>query len=105
MAITKQDCLALLNDIDTAKSKEMSKKVVLSKEITLEIVDFINSNRQMDVSKFYEKLRKAYNDKKKHNTLYINIVKSNEVDDPKDVIITLSSLGLQIMLFLSLIHI
>lgn len=86
-----------MSGIDGDAAKDMTKKVVVSKEISIEIIDFINSNRPFEVSNFYEKLRKAYNDKK--STLYINIVKSAEQDNPKDVIITLSSLGLQIMLF------
>ena len=99
MAITKQDCLVLLSDIKDDRAKEMTKRTALSKEISLEIIDFINQNRQFDVSRFYDKLRKSYNDKKRHSTLYINIVRSNETSDPKDVIATLSSLGLQIILF------
>ena len=97
MAITKQDCIVLLNDINADGVKDMAKKAALMKDISLEIIDFINSNRQFEVSKFYEKLRHSYNDKK--SNLYINIVRSTETDDPKDVIVTLSSLGLQIVLF------
>lgn len=99
MAITKQDCLVLLNDIKESgvDVKEMTKKVVISKEVSLEIIDFINQSRPFEVSQFYEKLRKSYNEKK--STLYKNIVKSDEVEQPKEVLITLSSLGLQILLY------
>ena len=96
MAITKQDCLALLSEIDDEKAKEMSKKTVLSPDISLEVIDYINSKRQFEVSKFYEKLRHSYNDKR--SSLYINIVKTDQ-EDPKDIMVTLSSLGLQILLF------
>jgi len=99
MAITKQDCLVLLNSLKNngIDVSEMSKKAALSKDVSLEVVDFINKNRPFEVSKFYEKLRKSYNEKK--SQLYKQIVKSDEVDTPKDIIITLSSLGLQIVLF------
>lgn len=99
MAITKQDCLVLLADIKDkgVDTKEALKKVVSTPDVSLEVIDFINKNRPFEVSQFYEKLRKSYN--KKSSSLYKNIVKSDEVEEPKDLIITLSSLGLQILLF------
>ena len=99
MAITKQDCLVLLNELKSNGEdvKELSRKAAMSNDVQLDVIEYINNRRQFDVSKFYEKLRKSYNDKK--SQLYINIVKAGEVEEPKDVIITLSSLGLQIMLF------
>lgn len=99
MAITRQDCLVLLTELKNngVDVKDFPKKVAISKDVTLEIVDFINKNRPFEVSNFYEKLRKSYNDKK--SSLYKQIVKSDEIEEPKDLIITLSSLGLQILLF------
>lgn len=99
MAITKKDCLVLLNSLKTdgVDVSEMTKKAALSKEVSLEVIEFINKNRPFEVSKFYEKLRKSYNDKR--SQLYKQIVRSDEVEEPKDIIITLSSLGLQIMLY------
>ena len=99
MAITKKDCLVLLNSLkeDGIDVTEMTKKAALSKDVSIEVVQFINKNRPFEVSNFYEKLRKSYNNKK--SQLYKQIVKSDEVDEPKDIIITLSSLGLQIMLY------
>lgn len=99
MAITRNDCLVLLtqlknNGVDVG---DMPKKAAMSQEVSLEVIDFINKNRPFEVSKFYEKLRKSYNGKK--SQLYKQIVRSDEVSEPKDIIITLSSLGLQIMLF------
>ena len=99
MAITKQDCLVLLtslknNGVDTT---DIFKKAVVQKDVSLEVIDFINKNRPFEVSNFYEKLRKSYNNKK--SQLYKQIVKSDEVEEPKDLIITLSSLGLQIALY------
>lgn len=99
MAITKQDCLVLLNELkqNGIDVKQVLKEATLMKDIKLDVVKFINDNRPFDVSNFYEKLRKSYNSKK--SQLYKQIVKSDEVDEPKDVAITLSSLGLQILLF------
>ncbi len=99
MAITRQDCLILLADIKDKgiDTKDILRKAASSPDVSLEVIDFINKNRPFEVSQFYEKLRKSYN--KKSSSLYKNIVKSDEVDEPKDLIITLSSLGLQILLF------
>lgn len=60
------------------------------------VIKFINSHRPFEANKFYEKIRKSYNDKK--STLYRNIVKEN-LDDPNDVLTTLASLNLQILLY------
>ena len=100
MAITKQDCLVLLENINKELGvdvKEMQKRALLEKTVSLDVIDFINKNRPLEVSEFYEKLRKSYNNKK--SVLYKNIVKSDEIEEPKDIAITLSSLGLQILLF------
>ena len=68
--ITKQDCLILLSEIGaTDKIKELLAQPTPS----VEIIKFINDNRQLDLTRFYEKLRKSYN--QKHSKLYINIVK------------------------------
>ena len=56
---------------------------------------FINDNRQLDVTRFYEKIRKSYNDKR--SVLYINIVK--EIENPSEVLTTLSAMLTQILLF------
>ena len=66
MAITTKDCLVLLNSLKTdgVDVSEMTKKAALSKEVSLEVIEFINKNRPFEVSKFYEKLRKSYNDKR-----------------------------------------
>ena len=47
------------------------------------------------MARFYEKIRKSYNAKK--SPLYINIVK--EVDNPREVLTTLSAMLNQILLF------
>lgn len=65
-------------------------------EIPIETLKFINSNRPLDVANFYEQIRKSYNAKK--SSLYINLVRE-DVKDPTDVLTTLASLNLQILLF------
>ena len=90
--ITKQDCLILLSEIGaTDKIKEL----LSQSSPSIEIIKFINDNRELDLTRFYEKLRKSYN--QKHSKLYINIVK--ETEDVNDVLTTLSALLTQILLF------
>ena len=61
----------------------------------IEVIKFINDNRQLDLLDFYEKIRKNYN--KKKSNLYINIVK--EIEEPNEVLTTLSAMLTQILLF------
>jgi len=98
MAISKQDCLLLLTELqdDGIDCTDVFRKLLKEDQPTVEILKFINDNRQLDVTAFYEKLRKSYNNKK--SKLYINIVKENFVD-PKDILTTLASLNLQILLY------
>ena len=98
MAITRTDCLLLLaemqkNGIDT---REITLQAVKQPEVSVDVVRFINKNRPLDVGRFYEKLRKSYNSKR--STLYKSITRVDEAE-PKDVLVTLSSLNLQVMLF------
>lgn len=94
--ISKNDCVLLLTDLQE-KGVDVSKplmKLVNMPEPDIDTIRFINSNRQLDLSKFYEKLRKSYNAKK--SVLYKNIVK--EIDT-SDVLTTLSAMLTQILLF------
>ena len=77
MSITKSDCLLFLKDLENKglDTKPYVNKVLKSDNIDLDVLKFINENRQLDVTKFYEKLRKSYNQKK--SKLYINIVKED----------------------------
>lgn len=95
--ITRNDCFLLLrelqnNGIDTT---EQINKLVSTQTLPLDVVKFINDNRQFDLSKFYEKIRKSYNTKK--SNLYINIVK--DIEEPNKILTTLSALLTQILLF------
>ena len=80
------------NGVDVSS---MLNTLVKQSEPSVEIIKFINDNRQLDLSRFYDKIRKSYNNKK--SKLYINIVK--EIEEPNQVIITLSSMLTQILLF------
>lgn len=72
------------------------KKLLLMNEPSIEIIKFINDNRELDLRRFYEKLRNSYNHK--HSKLYINIVKCNELDGG-ELICCLGALLQQILLF------
>ena len=95
--ITKNDCYLLLSDLND-KGIDTSiplKKLMSSSTLDLDVIKFINDNRNLDLSRFYEKLRKSYNDKR--SNLYINIVK--EIENPQEVLTTLSAMLTQILLF------
>ena len=95
--ITKEDVLLLLTELRDGgvDCKEQIKQQILAKEPQIEILKFINDNRELDLTNFYKKLRKSYNNKR--SKLYINIVK--ETEEIKDVLTTLSALLTQIILY------
>jgi hypothetical protein len=95
--IQKTDLVLLLTEMQE-QGMDVSvqlRKTLISSNIPLDILKFINDKRQLDVAAFYERMRKNYNLKK--SPLYINIVK--EIDEPVEVITTLSALALQINLY------
>lgn len=95
--ITKTDCVLLLTELQQQgiDVSEQLKKLMKQPLPDVEIIKFINDNRQLDLSNFYYKIRKSYNNKK--SKLYINIVK--EIDEPNEVLTTLSAMLTQILLF------
>ena len=95
--ITKNDCLLLLADLKDkgVDTSVVTKQLMSSPSIDIEVLKFINDNRQLDLTAFYEKIRKSYNNKK--SNLYINIVK--EIEEPQEVLTTLSAMMTQILLF------
>lgn len=94
--ISKQDAAALLIDIKNSGVDIGNRLTTLFKDDDIiEYLKFINANRPLDLTLFYEKLRHSYN--KKHSKLYINIMK--ETEEITDVLTTLSSLLLQIFIF------
>ena len=96
--ITKNDCLSILTKLDESGVSGVNqyvRKLVVARDIPIEVLKFISDNRGLEVSKFYEMLRRSHNQKK--SPLYTNILK--EVDDPQEVVTTLSCLLTQILLY------
>ena len=95
--ITKNDAILLLADLKQRgiNTDTQLQELVTSQNLPLSVIKFINDNRQLDLSIFYEGLRKSYNHKK--SELYINIVK--EVEDTTEVLTTLSAMLTQILRF------
>lgn len=95
--LKKTDVLLLLTELQDngIEVDHYIKRLYKTSTIPLDIIKFINDNRQIDVAQFYEKLRRNYN--KKKSDLYINIVK--EVDDFDEVLTTLAAYNLQVLLF------
>jgi len=101
--ITKGDIILLLTELQT-KGIDVSKELnttLNSQDISLDVLKKINENRSLDILKFYEKLRKSYNDKR--SKLYINIMRSDEnaIEDPRTIVTTLSALLNQILQYKS----
>lgn len=93
------DLILLLTDLEEKGiegATQQLRQLATRGEISLELLKFINKNRILDVANFYEQIRKSYNAKK--SSLYVNLVRE-EVKDPKDMLTTLASLNLQILLF------
>jgi hypothetical protein len=95
--ITKNDCLSILVALEDQgiDINAQMKKLLVSKEIPLDVLKFISEKRGIEVSNFYEMLRKKHNQKK--SPLYKNIIK--DIADPEEVITTLTCLLVQIALY------
>ena len=93
---TKRDCVLLLTELQEngLNVKEQLNKVLRSDTVPLDVLKYINDNRELELTNFYRKIRKSYNDKK--SKLYINIMKC--VEEPKTVLTTLSGMLTQILL-------
>lgn len=100
--ITKNDCLMLLIDLKDLypdKKEEIDskiKKLLVSTEPSLEIIKYINDNKELSLRSFYEKLRKSYN--QGNSKLYKNIVTEDELE-PKELLCCLGALQQQILLY------
>lgn len=96
--LKKNDLILLLTNLQEQGVDVAAKlrRVISSSDIPLDVVKFINDNRQMDVTRFYEQIRKSYNAKR--SSLYINLVKE-ELSNPTDSLTTLASFNLQVLLF------
>lgn len=91
------DLVLLLNDLETQGidvSSQMS-KAIMSEDIPLDVVKFINDRRKIDIAEFYKQIRKNYNAKK--SNLYKNIV-FKELE-PQEYLTTLSAFLLQVILY------
>lgn len=95
--VTRRDCFLLLAELQDSgiDTKKALADLTSAKDVPISVVQFINTNRQLDLAAFYEGLRKNYNNKK--SPLYGNIVK--EIKDPNDVLTTLSSFLTQALLY------
>lgn len=96
--ITKNDCLLLLSELQDKglKTKPYVMKVLKDNNVNLEVLKFINDNRKLELTEFYNFLKNRYNEKK--SKLYKEIVQIDE-KQPKDIVVTLSSLLTQILLY------
>lgn len=97
--ISKNDIVLLLTELNDQdiNTTQMIKSVYSIPGIPLEVLKFINDRRQLDLTAFYKKIRKSYNQKR--SKLYISLVRDSL--DPSEVLTTLASYGLQVALFAS----
>lgn len=95
--VTRNDLLLLLSEIESegVDTSIQIQKLYKTKELPIDVLKFINDHRQFDVIKFYERIRQNHN--KNKSPLYINIMK--QVEDPNEVLTTLSAMLNQILLF------
>ena len=99
--ISKSDVVLLLTEIQDS-GEDVSEDILTiykSDNIPLDILKRINDSKPLSVVKFYEKIRKSYNNK--HSKMYINIMRSDEnaTQDAKTILTTLSGLLNQILQF------
>lgn len=97
MALKKTDLLLLLTELQDSgiDVSVQIRSLMKSPTIPLDVIKFINDNRELEITKFYEHIRKTYNEKK--SKLYINIMR--EVEEPQEALTTLSAMLNQIMLW------
>lgn len=97
--ISKNDMVLLLSELDIPEEEatKLIRKIYSNAELPLEVLRYINDKRQLDLTAFYDKIRKSYNQKK--SKLYISLVR----DDVKteSVLTTLAAYGLQVALYAS----
>jgi hypothetical protein len=96
--ITKNDCLTILvklEDSGIIEARPYVRKLMIAREPSIDVLRFIAQQRGFEIGRFYEMLRKSHNEKK--SPLYTNILK--EVEEPKEIVVTLSCLLTQILLY------
>ena len=96
--LTKNDCLLLLGELQEngVDVKIPTSNLIKSTSIQTDVLKFINRYKPFDLLNFYDRLRVNYN--KKKSKLYKEIVQIDE-KEPKDILITMSSLLTQILLY------
>lgn len=100
--LTRNDCLLLLSEISNEgiDTSSIIRKLLNTNTIDKDVLKFITDHRDLSVAKFYERLRESY--KTKRSKLYKEIVQIDE-KEPKDIVVTLSSLLLQILLYSNMV--
>ena len=98
--LQKNDLILLLSDIEQDYNgkyncEEAIQKVLTSSTIPFDVLKMINDVRPLEVTQFYERIRKNHNQKK--SDLYKNIV--TETNDTSKILTTLSAFILQVNLF------
>ena len=95
--VTRNDLLLLLSEIESegVDTSIQIQKLYRTKDLPVDVLKFINDHRQFDVIKFYERIRQNHN--KNKSQLYTNIM--TQVEDPNEVLTTLSAMLNQILLF------
>ena len=96
--LNKSDCMSILIKLEDkgVDINAQMKKLILAKDIPIDVLKFIAEKQGLEAVNFYEMLRKSYNNKK--SKLYKNILDDINLDN---VCVVLSSLLLQIALYSS----
>ena len=96
--LNKSDCMSILIKLEDqgVDIDAQMKKLILAKDIPIDVLKFIAEKQGLEAVNFYEMLRKSYNNKK--SKLYKNILDDIKLED---VCVILSSLLLQIALYSS----
>ena len=98
--ITKNDCMTVLvklEDNGVAEASKYIKKLIMTREPSIEVLRFIAAESGFEIGNFFEVLRKSHN--KRKSPLYTNILR--EPTDIKSIVTTLSCLQTQILLYAS----
>jgi len=95
--LNKSDVMSILVRLEDSgiNIDSYMKKLIVAKDIPIDVLKFITQNQGLETANFYEMLRKKHNQKK--SPLYTNILK--EKNSVEDVTTTLSCLLVQIVLY------
>ena len=96
--LNKSDCMSILIKLEDkgVDINAQMKKLILAKDIPIDVLKFIAEKQGLEAVNFYEMLRKSYNNKK--SKLYKNILDDINLDS---ICVILSSPLLQIALYSS----